>query len=84
MTKWFANVAFSRGSLLQSYPIRFDRGEPLPAPKDITRYFVSHEEAAQICILASLDLEIIQPSLFDRTTTGFLLILGLNNLSQET
>ncbi len=56
-TTRFANVAFSRGSLLQSYPIRFDRGEPLPAPKDITRYFVSHEEAAQICILASLDLE---------------------------
>tara|TARA_B100000586_G_scaffold268184_1_gene244216 strand:- start:402 stop:1625 length:1224 start_codon:yes stop_codon:yes gene_type:complete len=56
-TTRFANVAFSRGSLLQSYPIRFDRREPLPAPKDITRYFISHEEAAQICILASLDIE---------------------------
>ena len=33
---------------------------------------------------ASFDLEIIQPSLLDKTTTGFLLILGLNNLSQET
>ena len=33
---------------------------------------------------ASLDLEIIQPSLLDKTTTGFFLILGLNNLSQET
>jgi hypothetical protein len=33
---------------------------------------------------ASLDLDIIQPSLLDKTTTGFLLILGLNNLSQET
>jgi len=56
-TTRFANVAFSNGSLLQSYPIRFDRREPLPAPKDITRYFISHEEAAQICILASLDIE---------------------------
>ncbi len=33
---------------------------------------------------ASVDLEIIQPSLFDKTTTGFLLKSGLNNLSQET
>tara|TARA_B110000014_G_C20124778_1_gene598213 strand:- start:1182 stop:2405 length:1224 start_codon:yes stop_codon:yes gene_type:complete len=56
-TTRFANVAFSRGSLLQSYPIRFDRREPLPAPKHIARYFVSHEEAAQICILSSLDIE---------------------------
>ena len=30
------------------------------------------------------DLETMQPSLFDKTTTGFFLILGLNNLSQET
>jgi hypothetical protein len=33
---------------------------------------------------ASLDLEMMQPSLLDKTTTGFLLILGLNNLSHET
>ncbi|SVB55112.1 uncharacterized protein METZ01_LOCUS207966 [marine metagenome] len=26
----------------------------------------------------------MQPSLLDKTTTGFFLILGLNNLSQET
>ena len=34
--------------------------------------------------LASSLLEIAQPSLLDKTTTGFFLILGLNNLSQET
>jgi len=33
---------------------------------------------------ASEDLEIIHPSLFERTTTGFLRICGLNNLSQDT
>ena len=33
---------------------------------------------------ASFDLEMIQPSLLDKTTTGFLLIFGLNNRSQET
>ena len=35
-------------------------------------------------ILASVDREITQPSLLDRTITGFLVIEGLNNLSQET
>jgi len=55
-TTRFANVAFSKGSLLESYPIRFERREPLPVPKDITRYFLSHEESAQICILASLGI----------------------------
>ena len=56
-TTRFANVAFSNGSLLQSYPIRFQKREPIPAPKDVTRYFVSHKEAAQICVLATLDIE---------------------------
>ncbi len=33
---------------------------------------------------ASDDLEIMHPSLFERTTTGFLRMWGLNNLSQDT
>ena len=36
-----------------------------------------------IC-LASVDLEITQPSLLDKTITGTFFIFGLNNLSQET
>jgi len=35
-------------------------------------------------LFASVDLDITQPSLLERTTTGFLFIDGLNNLSQET
>ena len=34
--------------------------------------------------LASVDREITHPSLLDSTMTGFLIIDGLNNLSQET
>ena len=34
--------------------------------------------------LASVDREIMHPSLLDSTTTGFLIMDGLNNLSQET
>lgn len=51
-TTRFANVAFSNGSLLASFPIRFEKNEPIPAPIDIERYFVSHQESAQICMLA--------------------------------
>lgn len=50
----FANVAFSNGSLLQSFENRFARREPLACPEGITRYFVSLEESGHICTLASL------------------------------
>lgn len=53
-TARFANVAFSNGSLLQSFENRLVRGEPLACPKGITRYFVSLEESGQICTLASI------------------------------
>lgn len=50
----FANVAFSNGSLLQSFENRLARGEPLACPDNIRRYFVSLEESGHICTLASL------------------------------
>jgi FlaA1/EpsC-like NDP-sugar epimerase len=50
----FANVAFSNGSLLQSFEYRLARGEPLACPADIRRYFVSLAESGHICALAAL------------------------------
>lgn len=50
----FANVAFSNGSLLQSFLVRLERRQPLAVPVDTRRYFISHAEAADICILAAL------------------------------
>jgi FlaA1/EpsC-like NDP-sugar epimerase len=50
----FANVAFSNGSLLQGFENRFARGEPLAAPRDTRRYFVSMAEAGQLCTIASV------------------------------
>ena len=44
-TTRFANVAFSNGSLLQSFSTRFEKREPIPAPLEIKRFFVSHKEA---------------------------------------
>jgi FlaA1/EpsC-like NDP-sugar epimerase len=53
-TARFANVAFSNGSLLQSFLIRVSRRQPLAVPRDTRRYFISAEEAAQICLLAAV------------------------------
>jgi len=49
----FANVAFSAGSLLASFSQRIERRQPVVAPRDTRRFFVSVTEAAQICLLAS-------------------------------
>ena len=47
----FANVAFSDGSLLYSFQKRLERRQPLTGPSDVKRYFISHEEAGQLCLL---------------------------------
>ena len=47
----FANVLFSEGSLTNSYRIRFSKKQPLPVPIDIKRYFISLEEASDLCLL---------------------------------
>lgn len=49
----FANVAFSDGSLLQSWLARLSKGQPLAVPRATRRFFVSLEEAGQICALAA-------------------------------
>ena len=53
-TARFANVAFSNGSLLASYERRLALQQPLVAPLDIKRYFVSPTESGQICLLAAV------------------------------
>lgn len=49
----FANVAYSNGSLLQSFQNRLKLRQPLVAPKDCRRYFVSLRESGHICTLAA-------------------------------
>lgn len=53
-TARFANVAFSSGSLLESWLRRISDGLPVSVPRDTWRYFVTPEEAGQLCILASV------------------------------
>ena len=51
-TARFANVAFSNGSLPDGWLHRLQKRQPLAAPNDVKRYFVSPEESGQICLLA--------------------------------
>ena len=50
-TARFANVAFSNGSLPDGWLHRLQKKQPLAAPSDVRRYFVSPEESGQICML---------------------------------
>ena len=47
----FANVAFSDGSLLHGFKQRLEKRQPITAPDDVRRYFISHQEAGQLCLL---------------------------------
>jgi len=49
----FANVAYSNGSLLQSFAHRLASRQPLVSPKACRRYFVSLQESGEICTLAA-------------------------------
>ena len=53
-TARFANVAFSNGSLPAGFLTRLSKLQPLSAPSDVRRFFVSPEESGQICMLSCI------------------------------
>lgn len=81
-TARFANVAFSNGSLPAGFVARVQKLQPISAPLDVKRYFVSPEESGQICMLSCMlgnNREIFFPKLekeqmmtFDEIATLFL------------
>lgn len=50
----FANVAFSNGSLLESFDTRLRKNQLLACPRDIRRYFVTLAESGAICALSAV------------------------------
>lgn len=73
-TARFANVAFSNGSLPAGFLARIAKLQPLSAPSDVKRYFVSPEESGQICMLACMlgnNREIFFPKLRDAQMMRF-------------
>lgn len=53
-TARFANVAFSDGSLLHGFNQRIQKGQPIVAPNDIKRYFVTPEESGELCLMSCI------------------------------
>ena len=89
-TARFANVAFSNGSLPAGFLSRIQKLQPLSAPSDVRRYFVSPEESGQICMLSCMlgdNREIFFPKLeeeqmmtFDKIATALLKEYGYDIL----
>lgn len=87
-TARFANVAFSNGSLPAGFLTRIQKLQPLSAPSDVKRYFVSPIESGEICVLSCIlgkNREIFYPKLdeaqmmsFDKIAEDLLHTYGFN------
>jgi len=53
-TARFANVAFSDGSLLFGFNQRIEKNQPIVAPNDIKRYFITPKESGEICLMSCI------------------------------
>ena len=90
----FANVAFSNGSLPAGFLSRIQKLQPLSAPSDVRRYFVSPEESGQICLLSCIlgenrniffpKLEEAQMMTFDAIGTELLKVHGYEVLECDS
>lgn len=93
-TARFANVAFSNGSLPAGFLERIRKLQPISAPSDVKRYFVSPEESGQICMLSCMlgnNREIFFPKLkeaqmmtFDKIATELLHEYGYDVLECDS
>lgn len=53
-TARFANVAFSDGSLLHGFNQRIQKQQPIVAPNDVRRYFVTPQESGELCLMSTI------------------------------
>jgi FlaA1/EpsC-like NDP-sugar epimerase len=88
-TARFANVAFSDGSLLHGFNQRFSKRQPISAPNDVLRYFVTPQESGELCLLSCLlgdSREIFFPKLSEQlhlTTFSDIAVRYLHELGFE-
>jgi UDP-N-acetylglucosamine 4,6-dehydratase len=94
-TARFANVAFSDGSLLHGFSQRLLKEQPISAPQDVRRYFMTTEESGQLCLLAALlgdnrniffpkAMEIMQPLTFAEIAFNYLTFWGYKAIACKT
>ena len=85
-TARFANVAFSDGSLLHGFNQRIQKRQPIVAPNDIKRYFVTPQESGELCLMSCIfgeNRDIFFPKLSEALhliTFADIAIKYLNNL----
>jgi UDP-N-acetylglucosamine 4,6-dehydratase len=68
-TARFANVAFSDGSLPHGFSLRISKRQPIAAPNDVRRYFITPQESGELCLMSCLlgeNRDIFFPKLDDR------------------
>lgn len=94
-TARFANVAFSDGSLLHGFNQRISKRQPISAPNDVRRYFVTPQESGELCLMSALlgnNRDIFFPKLSEKLhlisfadiATKFVQELGYEPLICET
>lgn len=94
-TARFANVAFSDGSLLHGVTQRLIKHQPIAAPSDIRRYFVTQQESGELCLMSCLlgeNRDIFFPKLseelhlmtFSEIVTHYLNALGYETVLCKT
>jgi FlaA1/EpsC-like NDP-sugar epimerase len=85
----FANVAFSNGSLLESWYVRANKGQVLSVPRNCHRYFVSLKEAGEICVVSAFysgaDFQMAVPiiNLMNLTSLETLILEFLNVIGKR-
>jgi FlaA1/EpsC-like NDP-sugar epimerase len=88
-TARFANVAFSDGSLLHGFNQRLAKLQPIAAPRDVRRYFVTQQEAGELCLMSGIfgkNRDIFFPKLdqgLHLTSFSDIAIRYLNSLGYE-
>jgi len=88
-TARFANVAFSDGSLLHGFNQRIQKQQPLSAPSDVRRYFVTPKESGELCLMSCLlgeNRDIFFPKLSDKLhliTFADIAVKYLKNIGYE-
>jgi len=94
-TARFANVAFSDGGLLHGFRQRIEKRQPIAAPNDVRRYFVTPDEAGKLCLFSTIfgrNREIFFPKLtkelnlvtFKSVAEAYLDSLGLGVMECES
>ncbi len=85
----FANVAFSDGSLLHGFNQRIQKNQPIVAPNDIKRYFVTPQESGELCLMSCIfgeNRDIFFPKLSENlhlVTFSQIAVRYLENLGYE-